>query len=117
VLPCNQFHLGEARGGYSSHGGPRTANVCKRSCFDYSRLFVYLSSVFNLLLSHCYLPSEFMKSAIVPLVKNNETGNMTDTNNYRAIASSNAVSTSQKLSITQVITGISLINCWIIIWL
>ena len=51
-----------------------------------NRLFVHLSVVFNLFLSHCYLPNEFMQSIIVPLVKS-KTGNMNDANNL-----SNAVS-------------------------
>ena len=56
-----------------------------------SRLFVHLSVVFNMFLSHCHLPDEFMQTVIVPLVKS-KTGNMNDADNYRAIALSNAVS-------------------------
>ena len=55
------------------------------------RLYVHLSVLFNLFLSHCYLPNDFMQSVIIPLVKC-ETGNMNDPNNYRAIALSNTVS-------------------------
>jgi len=56
-----------------------------------NRLFVHLSVVFNLFLAHCHIPSEFMQTVIVPLVKS-KTGHMNDVNNYRAIALSNAVS-------------------------
>ena len=59
--------------------------------FGCSRLYVHLSVLFNLFLSHCHLPNEFMQSVVVPLVKS-KTGNMNDANNYRAIALSNAVS-------------------------
>jgi len=56
-----------------------------------NRLFVHLSVVLNLFLAHGHIPSEFMQTVIVPLVKS-KTGNMNDVNNYRAIALSNAVS-------------------------
>jgi len=38
-----------------------------------------------------YLPRDFMQAVVVPLVKC-KTGNLADTNNYRAIAISNALS-------------------------
>ena len=58
------------------------------SCY---RLSVHLSVLFNLFVSHCYLPDTFMDSVIVPLVKA-KTGNINDVNNYRAIALANTVS-------------------------
>ena len=46
---------------------------------------VYLSLLFNSFLYHGYLPLEFMKTAIVPIIKS-KTGNSSDKNNYRPIA-------------------------------
>ena len=48
-------------------------------------LLVHLSLLFTCLVSHGYLPSDFMKTLIVPLVKN-KTGDTSDVNNYRPIA-------------------------------
>ena len=54
-------------------------------------LYVHLSLLFNLFITHCHIPSMFMKSVIVPLVKI-KGGDLTDVNNYRAIALSNTIS-------------------------
>ena len=54
------------------------------------KLYVHLSVLFNLFLSHYYLPPAFVQSTIVPLVKL-KNGNLCDVNNYRAITLSNAV--------------------------
>jgi len=59
--------------------------------FANTRLFVHLSILFNLLIVHCRIPLMFMKSVIVPLVKI-KGGDITDVNNYRAIALSNSIS-------------------------
>ena len=56
-----------------------------------SRLFVHLSILFNLFITHCHLPATFMQSIIVPLVKC-KAGDLTDLNNYKAIALSNSLS-------------------------
>ena len=53
-------------------------------------LFVHLSLLFNLFIGHCYLPVPFMQSVVVPLVKS-KGGDLTDVNNYRAIALSNTM--------------------------
>jgi hypothetical protein len=55
------------------------ASVCIYTCLYY------------LTLLHEYLPNSFMDASIVPLVKN-KPGDLTDVNNYRAIAISNACS-------------------------
>jgi len=55
------------------------------------RLYIHLCLLFNLFLKHCYLPTSFMQSTIVPLVKN-KNGDLTSLDNYRAIAISNALS-------------------------
>ena len=59
--------------------------------FGGHRLHLYLSILFNLFLKVGYVPSAFSESAIIPLLKNRN-GDITDTNNYRAIALSNSVS-------------------------
>lgn len=54
------------------------------------RLHLYLSILFNLFLTHGYVPDAFHRSTIIPLVKN-KSGNLSDVNNYRAIALSNSI--------------------------
>ena len=48
-------------------------------------IHVYLSLLFNCFISHSYLPRDFMKTAIAPIIKN-KTGDSSDKNNYRPIA-------------------------------
>ena len=48
-------------------------------------IHVYLSLLFNCFISHGYLPRDFMKTAIVPIIKN-KTGDSSDKSNYRPIA-------------------------------
>ena len=55
------------------------------------QLSVHLSLLFNLFIMHCHIPSVFMQSVIVHLVKA-KGGDLTDFNNYRAIALSNPIS-------------------------
>jgi len=55
-----------------------------------SRLHVLLCVLFNLFIKFGYVPPEFHSAVIVPLVKC-KTGDITDVNNYRAIAISNAI--------------------------
>jgi len=59
------------------HGGPR--------------LTVYLCILFNLFLMHGYVPAALCQSTIIPLVKC-KSGDLSDVNNYRAIALSNSIS-------------------------
>jgi len=54
------------------------------------RLFVHISILFNLFVKYCYLPKNFMSSVIVPLVKC-KTKDLSDVNNYRAIAISSTI--------------------------
>jgi len=49
------------------------------------RLYVHLCMLFNMFLKCGYVPDNFMKCIIVPLVKCN-TGDLSDVNNYRAIS-------------------------------
>ena len=53
--------------------------------FAHSRIHVFLSLLFAAFVMHGYLPSMFMKTAIVPIIKN-KTGDTSDKNNYRPIA-------------------------------
>jgi len=55
------------------------------------RLFVHLAISFNLFINFNYLPNSFIQSIIVPLVKN-KAGDLSDLNNYRAIALSPVLS-------------------------
>jgi len=54
------------------------------------RLHVYMCILFNLFLMHGYVPDDFCQSTIIPLVKC-KSGDLSDVNNYRAIASSNSI--------------------------
>ena len=53
--------------------------------FAHSRIHVLLSLLFSAFITHGYLPDMFMKTAIVPIIKN-KTRNTSDKNNYRPIA-------------------------------
>jgi hypothetical protein len=59
--------------------------------FGNLRLSVHLCLLFNLFLMHSHIPSFFMDTVVVPLVKV-KGGDLTDVNNYRAIALSNSIS-------------------------
>jgi hypothetical protein len=50
-----------------------------------TRLLVHLNILFNMFIAHCHTPTLFMQSVIVPLIKC-KGGDLTDINNYRAIA-------------------------------
>lgn len=54
-------------------------------------LSVHLSLLFNMCLCHCYVPDDLIKTTVVPLMKN-KSGDISDVNNYRAIALSNSLS-------------------------
>ena len=66
------------------------------------RIHVILSILFNCFVSHGYLPSEFMKTAIVPIIKN-KTGDTSNKNNYRPIALVTACSKIFELCILSII--------------
>ena len=53
--------------------------------FAHSRIHVLLSLLFSAFITHGYLPSMFMKIAIVPIIKN-KTEDTSDKYNYRPIA-------------------------------
>ena len=52
--------------------------------FAHSRIHVLLSLLFSAFIAHGYLPDMFMKTAIVPIIKN-KTRDTSDKNNYRPI--------------------------------
>jgi hypothetical protein len=58
--------------------------------FGGHRLYLYLSILFNLFLSYGYVPDAFHRATIIPLVKC-KTGDLSDVNNYKAIALSNSI--------------------------
>ena len=65
-------------------------------------IYVYLSLLFNSFMYHGYLPAEFMKTAIVPIIKC-KTGNSSDKNNYRPIALVTACSKIFELCLLEII--------------
>jgi len=58
--------------------------------FGDRKLIVYLSILFNLFLLYGYVPDAFHQATIIPLVKC-KSGDLSDVNNYRAIALSNSI--------------------------
>ena len=65
-------------------------------------IYVYLSLLFNSFMYHGYLPAEFMKTAIVPIIKC-KTRNPSDKNNYRPIALVTACSKIFELCLLEII--------------
>ena len=65
-------------------------------------IYVYLSLLFNSFMYHGYLPAEFMKTAIVPIIKC-KTGNSSVKNNYRPIALVTACSKIFELCLLEII--------------
>ena len=61
---------------------------------------VFLSLLLNSFISHGYLPTDFMKTALVPIVKN-KTGDTSDKNNYSPIAIVTAASKLFKIGILE----------------
>jgi hypothetical protein len=55
-----------------------------------SELLNHITKLLNACVIHCHLPAKFMNSVLVPIVKN-KNGDLTDANNYRAIALSNSI--------------------------
>ena len=57
--------------------------------YAHSKLLIHLSLFFTFCVRHHFLPASFMELVITPVIKN-KGGDLTDINNYRAIAISNA---------------------------
>ena len=77
-------------------------------CFIFggTRLYIHLSILFNCFIRYGYLPKSFMQSLIIPLLKV-KSGNVTDVDNYRAIAVSTAVSKIFECAIADEIVNVS----------
>ena len=67
------------------------SKAVKRSLLLLLLLCVHLSLLYTLCIRHGYLPARLMDINIIPLVKN-KCGDITDMNNYRAIALCNVES-------------------------
>ena len=63
---------------------------------------VFLSLLFNTFNLHGYLPADFMKTAMVPIIKN-KTGDTSDKNNYRPIALVTAASKLFEICILEIL--------------
>ena len=63
---------------------------------------VFLSLLFNAFIIHGYLPADFMRTAIVPIIKT-KTGDTSDKNNYRPIALVTAASKLFEICILEVL--------------
>ena len=59
--------------------------------FGGHRLCIHICLLFNFFIKHCHIPTPFMQSIVIPLVKN-KSGNLSDKDNYRAIAICTAIS-------------------------
>ena len=79
--------------------------------FGSHRLYVHLCVLFNLFVKFSYLPSSFMQSVMIPLVKN-KCGDLSDLNNYRAIALSSATSKVLECIIARFLTTDSEMDCF-----
>ena len=69
--------------------GPDGINM-EAFIFSCTRLKVHISILFNLFMAYGYVPDALSQATIIPLVKC-KTGDLTDVNNYRAIALSNSI--------------------------
>ena len=63
---------------------------------------VFLSLLFNTFILHGYLPADFMKTAMVPIIKN-KTGDTSDKYNYRPIALVTAASNLFEICILEIL--------------
>ena len=70
--------------------------------FADSRIQVILLLLFSTFITHGYLPSMFMKTAIVPIIKNT-TGDTSDKDNYRPIAFVSAASKIFELCLSEIL--------------
>jgi len=79
--------------------------------FGNHHLHVHLCVLFNLFINFSYLPSSFMQSVMIPLVKN-KCGDLSDLNNYRAIALSSTLSKVLECIIAKFVTTDSEVECF-----
>jgi len=83
LAAMSELHTGKAVG---PDGIPAEAFV-----YGGHGLAVLLCCYFKMCLDYCYLPSAFTSSVIVHIIKN-KAGQLSDVNNYKAIAIANACS-------------------------
>ena len=65
--------------------------ICTCTSIAHPSLIVHLQILFELIMSHGYVPNSFGVGVIVPLVKD-KTGNINNVDNYRGITLSPAIS-------------------------
>ena len=70
--------------------------------YSHSSITVHLSLLFTCMLSHGYIPSSFMKTSIIPILKNRN-GDTSDKNNYRPIAIVTAMSKLFELCLSKIL--------------
>ena len=70
--------------------------------YSHSSITVHLSLLFACMLSHGYIPSSFMKTSIIPILKNRN-GDTSDKNNYRPIAIVAAMSKLFELCLSKIL--------------
>ena len=70
---------------------------------------VFLSLLFNTFILHGYLPADFMKTAMVPIIKN-KTEDTSDKNNYKPIALVTAASKLFEICIPEILETYLLIH-------
>jgi hypothetical protein len=79
--------------------------------FGNIRLFTHLCLLFNMFIIHSHVPQAFMQSVIVPLVKA-KCGDISDVNNYRAIALSNSITKILESVFMSKVTAFSDSDCY-----
>ena len=70
--------------------------------YSHSSITVHLSLLFTCMLSHGYIPLSFMKTSIIPILKNRN-GDTSDKNNYRPIAIVTAMSKLFELCLSKIL--------------
>ena len=74
------------------HKAPYLDNICSEHLIHAGpHLIVHLSLLFNSMIHHCMVPSDFCNGFILPLLKNKH-GDATDVNMYRGITISPVIS-------------------------
>ena len=70
--------------------------------YSYNSVTVHLSLLFNCMLNHGYIQSDFMNTSIIPILKNRN-GDTSDKNNYRHIAIVTAMSKHSELCLSRIL--------------
>ena len=59
-------------------------NLITRDVRKHKKLMVDIHILFNAMIQHCYVPFEFLRGSITPLIKDSQ-GDHSSTDNYRAL--------------------------------